>query len=107
MKCVAALALLAASAHAASYSEELVEWALREHFSLFESKFAKAYATREERESRFVTFVENLEQVISKNSALREAEMFGPFQAAEISTCKKGEQAAAGASCTLTLALDG
>ena len=73
MKCVAALALLAASAHAASYSEELVEWALREHFSLFESKFAKAYATREERESRFVTFVENLEQVISKNAALREA----------------------------------
>ena len=73
MKFVAALGLLAASAQAASYSEELVEWALREHFSLFERKFAKVYATLEERESRFVTFVENLEQVIAKNAALREA----------------------------------
>ena len=40
-------------------------------------------------------------------SALREAEIFGPFQAAEIRTCKKGEQAVAGVSCTLTLALEG
>jgi C1A family cysteine protease len=64
------LALIVAGA-AAEFSQELAEWSLREHFALFEAKYEKAYASGEERESRFLTFVENLEQVIAKNAALR------------------------------------
>ena len=64
------LALIVAGA-AAEFSQELAEWSLREHFALFEAKYEKAYASGEERESRFLTFVENLEQVIVKNAALR------------------------------------
>ena len=53
-------------------SSGLAEWGLREHFKSFEVKFAKVYATLEEREMRFVKFVENLEDVVTKNGALRE-----------------------------------
>jgi len=72
MKAVLALALVA-GAGAISVSDELSEWALREHFAQFEERFSKAYATLEHREHAFLVFVENLEGAIVKNAELREA----------------------------------
>jgi len=59
-----------ASTSATSISTELAEWAVREHFQQFEERFSKTYKTLDERETRFLTFVERLEEVVTKNRAL-------------------------------------
>ena len=69
-KLILALALVA-GATATSISDELAEWAMREHFGWFEMKFEKRYKNLEHREARFEIFVKNLEAVVSKNTALR------------------------------------
>uniref|UniRef100_A0A7S3NK25 Peptidase C1A papain C-terminal domain-containing protein n=1 Tax=Aureoumbra lagunensis TaxID=44058 RepID=A0A7S3NK25_9STRA len=53
-----------------SVSAELAEWALREHFADFETRFNKFYDTLELREEKFETFVQNLEEMIHKNNEL-------------------------------------
>jgi len=69
---VVALALLAGTT-AVEVSQELAEWSLREHFGMFEKKFEKVYNSIEEREAKFMVFVDNLEDVLTKNAALRES----------------------------------
>jgi C1A family cysteine protease len=69
---VVALALLAGTT-AVEVSQELAEWSLREHFGMFEKKFEKVYNSIEEREAKFMVFVDNLEDVLIKNAALRES----------------------------------
>lgn len=54
-------------------SQPVAEWALRKLFDDFTAKFEKAYETAEEREERFRVFVENMEDVVAKNAALRAA----------------------------------
>ena len=66
-----ALALAALVGGASAISQEVAEYALRAEFKAFEAKFGKAYSSAELRESKFWTFVQNLEDVVSKNAALK------------------------------------
>ena len=66
-----ALALAALVGGASAISQEVAEYALHAEFKAFEAKFGKAHSSAELRESKFWTFVQNLEDVVSKNAALK------------------------------------
>lgn len=71
VKTLLALALLC-SASAVIVSPDLGEWTVREQFQEFEAKFTKVYDSVEQREGKFLTFAQNLEDVVSKNAKLVE-----------------------------------
>jgi len=69
-KTILALALFGAASAGTAVSVDLGEWAMREHFAAFEGKFSKTYSTVADRESKFRTFVQNMEEVVAKNAEL-------------------------------------
>ena len=69
-KPILALAMFGAASAGTAVSAELGEWAMREHFAAFECKFSKTYSTVADRESKFWTFLQNLEGMVVKNAKL-------------------------------------
>jgi len=70
LRVVSLLAAAVCGVASVRISAELSEFLAREHFEVFVGKYGKEYASPEERESRFWTFLGNLEAAVAANEAL-------------------------------------